>query len=164
MIKWTNGYIALCTYIHHSYFYRMCAYMESGYQEFSLDVYSDSDYAGCPETQRSTTGAIIFLRGNGNTSVPISFVSKRQGSVSRSTSEAEIVAMDSTIRLLALPALSFVEEIFSKVIVHVCGDNQAMLCVMKTGRNPTMRHLSRTHRVSIAWLHEQHHREQFTFK
>ena len=53
---------------------------------------------------------------------------------------------------------------FSAITLTVCGDNTAMLCVMKTGRNPTMRHLSRTHRVSVAWLHEQYHRERFNFK
>ena len=32
------------------------------------------------------------------------------------------------------------------------------------GRNPAMRHLSRTRRVSVAWLHEQHAREGFDFE
>ena len=44
--------------------------------------------------------------------MPISFVSKRQGSVSRSTPEAEIVAMDTAIRLLTILVVSLVEEIF----------------------------------------------------
>ena len=30
-----------------------------------------------------------------------------------------------------------------------------MIQVIKTGRNPTMRHLHRVHRVSAAWLHER---------
>jgi hypothetical protein len=34
-------------------------------------------------------------------------------------------------------------------------DNQAMIRVVQTGRNPTMRHLDRVHRVSIATLHER---------
>ena len=29
-----------------------------------------------------------------------------------------------------------------------------MLHVIKTGRSPSMRYLARTHRVSVAWLHE----------
>ncbi len=33
-------------------------------------------------------------------------------------------------------------------------DNQAMIQVVKTDRNPTMRYLDRTHRVSVGWLHE----------
>jgi hypothetical protein len=51
------------SYIHHSYSYRMYAYMGTGQQVCSLGVYSDSDYASCAETQRSTTGSILFLRG-----------------------------------------------------------------------------------------------------
>ena len=38
-------------------------------------------------------------------------------------------------------------------VVHE--DNQAMIQVVRTGKNPTMRHLGRVHRVAIAWLHEQ---------
>ena len=30
-----------------------------------------------------------------------------------------------------------------------------MIRVVQTGRNPTMRHLNRVHRISVAWLHEQ---------
>ena len=39
------------------------------------------------------------------------------------------------------------------LLVHA--DNQAMLGVIETGRNPTMRDLRRTHRVSVDWLHER---------
>ena len=52
----------LRSYIHHSYSYRMYAYMGTEQQVFSLDIYSDSDYAGCTETQRSTTGSIFPSR------------------------------------------------------------------------------------------------------
>ena len=91
-------------------------------------------------------------------------MSKRQGSVTRSTPEAEIEAMDMTIRILTLPVLCLVEEIFPGITLNICGDNTSMLCVLKTGRNPSMRHLSRTHRISVAWLHEQHEREHFNVK
>ena len=126
-------------------------------------VYSDSDYAGCSETQRSTIGSIVFLRNN-DMSVPISFVSKRQSSVSRSIAEAEIVAMDSSLRILTLLVVSIIEELFLETSVSVHGDNQSVICVLKTSRSPTMRHLSRTHRGSIAWLHDQYHRNRFDFR
>ena len=35
-----------------------------------------------------------------------------------------------------------------------------MIRIMETGRNPTMRHLLRTHRISVAWLHEVHQSEE----
>ena len=43
----------------------------------------------------------------------------------------------------------------SSTVLHFHVDNQAMAAVIRSGRNPTMRHLSRTHGISISWLHEQ---------
>ena len=40
-------------------------------------------------------------------------------------------------------------------------DNQPMIRVLETGRNPTMRYLHRTHRVSVARLHEALERKDF---
>ena len=41
----------------------------------------------------------------------------------------------------------------SKAVFH--DDNESMIKVCKTGKNPTMRHLLRTHGVCVAWLKEQ---------
>ena len=71
--------------------------------------------------------------------------------------------MDTSLRLRALPRMLLVEEVFGTTRIQIAGDNQSMLRILKTGRNPTMRHLPRTHRVSVAWLHEQHIKENFEF-
>ena len=34
-------------------------------------------------------------------------------------------------------------------------DNEATLSVLNSGRNPAMRHLGKTHAISVAWLHER---------
>ncbi|CAL9006084.1 unnamed protein product [Prunus brigantina] len=55
---------------------------------FLLSAYSDSDWAGDINTRRSTTGFVVYLGSN-----PVSWQSKKQGSVSRSSTEAEYKAL-----------------------------------------------------------------------
>ena len=38
-----------------------------------------------------------------------------------------------------------------KALLHVFKDNEAVIKMTTKGRSPTMRHVSRTHRVALDW-------------
>ncbi|KAM0960323.1 hypothetical protein ACFX2I_025293 [Malus domestica] len=59
--------------------------------ELDLHAFSDADWAGDPNDRRSTTGFVVYLGPN-----PISWSSKKQSTVSRSSTEAEYRALSST--------------------------------------------------------------------
>lgn len=58
----------------------------------TLEGFCDADFAGCPDTRRSTTGFVYRLAGG-----PISWSAKRQTLCSESTSEAEYIALSSAL-------------------------------------------------------------------
>jgi len=53
-----------------------------------MEAYSDSDYAGCYHTSRSTSGYVFTLHG-----APVAWSSTRQSVVATSTTQAEYIGM-----------------------------------------------------------------------
>jgi hypothetical protein len=211
----------LMSYIHSTLDHRMCGWVGDEINKVDIHLYCDADFAGCQNTNKSTSGVCLKLEGP-NTSFPISASSKKQTCVSNSTPEAEIVAGSFGLRLIGIPGLVMWETIRgegstepkSNIPCYACGnehlnqtipnqaniaapamskatkktlrkkaakdawmnstekpdnvnqdekqtslimhdDNEAMIQVCRTGRNPTMRHLGRTHGISISYLHQE---------
>ena len=145
----------LMCYINSSLHLRMVGWIRDTPDSLQPHLYADADFAGCTSTLRSTSGYHFAVRGPGSC-FPVAGVSKRQGCVSHSTPEAEIVAGDTALRLCGLPFLTLWAALLpNKVELITHEDNQAMINVVRTGRNPTMRYIGRTHGVSVAWLHER---------
>ena len=73
----------------------------------------DSDFAGDLEDSKSTSGGVLCIFGR-RTFVPMSWMCKKQTSVSHSSTESELISLDAGLRmdgLLALDLWDFVIEV-----------------------------------------------------
>ena len=77
-----------------------------------LGLFQDSDFAGDLEDSKSTSGGTLCILGS-HTFVPISWMCKKQTSVSHSSTESEIISLDTGLRLNGLPALKLWDLIVS---------------------------------------------------
>ena len=69
-----------------------------------LGLLQDSDFAEYLEDSKSTSGGTLCVFGS-HTFVPISWMCKKQTSVSNSSTESEIISLDAGLRLDGIPAL-----------------------------------------------------------
>ena len=109
--------------------------------------YSDSDWAGCVKTRRSTSGGGIQFGGH-----LIAHWSRTQASVALSSGEAELNAMLKTASE-GLNIKHLLEEVGLEVGLHLRGDSSAShgtLNRLGTGR---VKHLQ----TKQLWLQEQVH-------
>ena len=77
-----------------------------------LGLFQDSDFAGDLEDSKSTSGGTLCILGS-HTFVPKSWMCKKQTAVSHSSTESEIISLDTGLRLDGLPALELWDLIVS---------------------------------------------------
>ena len=77
-----------------------------------LGLFQDSDFSGDLEDSKSTSGGTLCIFGS-HTFVPISWMCKKQTSVSHSSTESEIISLDTGLRLDGLLALELWDLIVS---------------------------------------------------
>ena len=191
----------LISYIHHTREYRQYCHVGNTAKQCRLGLFQDSDFAGDLEDSKSTSGGTLCVFGS-HTFVPISWMCKKQTAISHSSTESEIISLDTGLRLDGLPALELWDLIVSvfgnvfrvsdrswqpdndvhkrhksqkkidvmenidsvpsnvqssrqEVLLYVFEDNEAVIKMIIKGRSPTMRHVSRTHRVALDWLFDR---------
>ena len=83
-----------------------------------------SDFAGDLEDSKSTSGGTLCVLGS-HTFVPISWMCKKQTSVSHSSTESEIISLDAGLRLDGIPALDLWDLIVAVLHGNTHQSNQA---------------------------------------
>ena len=100
--KWTKAVDTrlnrFISYIHHTCEYKQCCYVDNTAKQCTLGLFQDSDFAGDLEDSKSTSGGTLCVLGS-HTFVPISWMCKKQTSVSHSSTEWEIISLDAGIEL-----------------------------------------------------------------
>ena len=200
--KWTKAcdkrLNRLISYFHHTSEYKQYCHVGNTAKQCRLGLFQDSDFAGDLEDSKSTSGGTLCIFGS-HTFVPKSWMCKKQTSVSHSSTESEIISLDTGLRLDGLPALELWDLIVSvfgnishvsdgtgqpangknksynkldvvhdidlvpsnvqsasrEALLYVFEDNEAVIKMIMKGRSPTMRHVSRTHRVALDWLFDR---------
>ena len=106
--KWTKAFDKrlnrLISYIHHTCEYKQYCYVGNTAKQCRLGLFQDSDFAGDLEDSKSTSGRTLCVFGS-HTFVPISWMCKKQTSVSHSSTESEIISVDAGLILDGIPAL-----------------------------------------------------------
>ena len=113
--KWTKAcdkrLNRLISYIHTSEYKQYC-HVGNTAKQCRLGLFQDSDFAGDLEDSKSTSGGTLCIFGS-HTFDPISWMCKKQTSVSHSSTESEIISLDTGLRLDGLPALELWDLIVS---------------------------------------------------
>ena len=106
--KWTKAcdkrLSRLISYIHHTSDYKQYCHVGNTAKQCRLGLFQDTDFAGDFEDSKSTSGGTLCIFGS-HTFVPISWMCKKQTSVSHSSTESEINSLDAGLRLDGLHAL-----------------------------------------------------------
>ena len=86
---------------------------------------------------------------------PLSGKTAKQSCVLHSALEAELVSADTALRCVGLPFMDLFNIVLQRPIELVFEeDNQTAILTIRKGQSQQMRHMNRTHRVSLRWLHE----------
>ncbi|KAJ9545430.1 hypothetical protein OSB04_025137 [Centaurea solstitialis] len=104
---------------------RVGAFTEEG--DGRISGFSDADWAGCPISRRSTTGYCVFVGGN-----LVSWKSKKQHTVSRSSVESEYRAMaDVTSEMIWVRRLLMELGVVFNNLMRLYCDSQSAIHIAK---------------------------------
>ena len=122
--------------------------------EHEVTGYSDSDWAGCRKTGRSTSGGAIMIGGHF-----IKGWSRTQNHVTLSSAEAELYAMvKCTAELLGIRSMLRDFGVDSSSVIYA--DSSAALAIAKRKGAGKLRHIN----VNSLWIQERQNEKDLEFR
>ena len=125
--KWTRAcdkrLSRLISYIHHTCDYKQYCHVGNIAKQCRLGLFQDSDFAGDLEDSKATSGGVLCIFRS-HTFVPISFMCKKQTSVSHSSTESEIISLEAGLRMNGQPALDLWDLIVTVLHRNTYQSNQ----------------------------------------
>ncbi|KAK6124979.1 hypothetical protein DH2020_041253 [Rehmannia glutinosa] len=98
----------------------------AAHNSYDFEAFCDADWAACPDSRRSLTGYCVFFGG-----ALVSWKTKKQVTVSKSSAEAEYRSMSQTVcELLWLSYLATDLHICYSLPIPIWCDNQAALYIV----------------------------------
>lgn len=144
----------LICYLDSSRDFKLTGYVNDDPKELELRLFVDADFAGDSGNARSTSGGYLVFWGP-RTYYPPMWLSRRQTSTSRSTTEAEIVSLAACLFSEALPTMQLWDELLGRGIkLRIMEDNEATIKVPKKGYSAKLSNVLRTHKVNISSIKE----------
>ena len=123
-------------YMKRSQGFMLKGWVGDRFQDCWIEAYVDADFAGEAEHTKSTSGMFIVLRGK-NTWFPLAWMSKRQTSTARSTTEAEIISAANAFYNHIIPLLDVCDTLIWGSARSVPHDFEGqMACHLMEGRQP----------------------------
>ena len=119
--------------------------MDNTAKQCRLGLFQDSDFARDLEDSKSTSGGTLCIFGS-HTFVPISCLCKKQTAVSHSSTESEIISLDTGLRLDGLPALELWD-----LIVSVLGNISRVSDQSGQPDNDVHKHQKSQGKISVIW-------------
>jgi len=117
-------------------------------ENLRLLLYTDADHASGIDFIQSTSSAYLCIEGP-SSFWPLSWMSKKQTSTSRSANEAEIVSLAAGL-FDALPTLDFADKLLGKDLQLECRqDNSAVISIVHLGYSPKLRHVTKYQLVIV---------------